>query len=67
MPMNLALAWASLGDAGRAFRCLAGESFLVSRAPQTVWWDSRFDGLRDDARFVRVRESVAQAWKPEWW
>jgi DNA-binding SARP family transcriptional activator len=67
MPMNLALAWASLGDADRAFRCLAGESFLVSRAPQTVWWDPRFDGLRDDARFVRVRESVAQAWKPEWW
>jgi DNA-binding SARP family transcriptional activator len=66
MPINLALAWASLGDADRAFQCLARESFLVYWAPQAVWWDPRFDAIRDDARFVRVRERVERAWLPEW-
>jgi DNA-binding SARP family transcriptional activator len=66
MPLNLALAWASLGDADRAFGCIARESFLVYWAPQAVWWDPRFDAIRDDARFIRVRERVEQVWKPEW-
>ena len=43
MPLNLALAWASLGDADRALQCLERESFLVYWAPQAVWWDPRFD------------------------
>jgi len=67
MPINLALAWASLGDAKRALECLAQETFLVYWAPQAVWWDPRFDQLRDDARFRRVvRERVQRAWSPEW-
>ena len=66
MPLNLALAWASLGDVERALRCLERESFLVYWTPQAVWWDPRFDELRDDARFTRVKERVQQVWSPEW-
>ena len=66
MPINLALAWASLGDLDRAFECLAAESFLVYWAPQAVWWDPRFDEIRDDPRFARVQEAVKQVWRPEW-
>jgi len=66
MPINLALAWASLGDAHSAFRWLARESFLVYWAPQAVWWDPRLDLIRDDPRFVRVRERVEQVWSPAW-
>ena len=66
MPINLALAWASLGDANRAFECLRRESFLIYWAPQAVWWDPRFDAIRDDVRFVRVRERVDRVWSPEW-
>jgi DNA-binding SARP family transcriptional activator len=66
MPLNLALAWASIGDADRALRCLTRDSFLVYWAPQAVWWDPRFDDIRDDARFARIRERVARAWSPEW-
>lgn len=65
-PLNLALAWASLGDADRAFRCLERESFHVYWAPQAVWWDPRFDGIRDDARFNRVRQRVERLWIPAW-
>jgi hypothetical protein len=66
MPINLALAWASLGDADSAFRWLARESFLVYWAPQAVWWDPRLDLFRDDTRFVRVRERVERVWSPAW-
>ena len=66
MPLNLALAWASVGDADRAFRYLERESLLVYWAPQAIWWDPRLDGMRDDARFRRVRERVAQLWSPAW-
>jgi len=66
MPLNLALAWASLGDADRALHCLERESFLVYWAPQAVWWDPRFDELRDDVRFIRVTERVQQVWSTEW-
>jgi hypothetical protein len=66
MPINLALAWASVGEADRAFEHLARESFLVYWAPHAVWWDPRFDGIRDDRRFAGVRERVEQVWSPEW-
>jgi tetratricopeptide (TPR) repeat protein len=65
-PLNLALAWASLGDADRAFQCLERESFDVYWAPQAVWWDPRLDVIRDDARFSRVRERVGRLWLPAW-
>jgi tetratricopeptide (TPR) repeat protein len=65
-PMSLALAWASLNDADRAFDSLRQESFRVYWAPQAVWWDRRLDGIRDDPRFVRVRQTVTASWKPEW-
>jgi hypothetical protein len=65
-PINLALAWATLGEADRAFQALARESFLVYWAPQAVWWDPRFDGIRGDSRFARVRERAAGVWAPEW-
>ena len=64
--MNLALAWASVGDADRAFQWVARESFRVYWAPHAVWWDPRFDVIRDDARFSRVRARVEQVWRPEW-
>ena len=67
MPLKLALAWASLGDVGRALQCLERESFLVYWAPQAVWWDPRFNELRDDVRFIPVRERVQQVWSTEWW
>ena len=66
MPLNLALAWASLSDRDRAFECLARESFLVYWAPHAVWWDPRLESIRDDARFKRVRERVREVWSPEW-
>ena len=66
MPINLALAWATIGDATRAFRYLERESFLVYRAPQAVGWDPRIDGISDDARFSRVRERVERLWLPAW-
>jgi DNA-binding SARP family transcriptional activator len=65
-PMNLALAWASQRDAKRAFSALRRESFLVYSAPQAVWWDPRFNDIRDDARFARVRQAAATSWNPEW-
>lgn len=66
MPLNLAMAWASVGDASRAFEWLACESFLVYWAPHAVWWDPRFAELRDDPRFTRVRDRVSRLWRPEW-
>ena len=66
MPANLALAWASLGDADRAIECLVRESYLVYWAPQAIWWDPRLDQLRDDRRFARVRDRVSRVWSPEW-
>ena len=66
MPLNLALAWASVGHADRAFECLAREEFRVYWAPQAVWWDPRFDVIRDDRRFARVHARVARVWSPEW-
>ncbi len=65
-PMNLALAWASQRDADRAFAYLRRESFHVYWAPQALWWDRRFDDIRDDARFDRIRRAVDTTWKPEW-
>jgi DNA-binding SARP family transcriptional activator len=66
MPLNLALAWASVSDARRALECLERESFLVYWAPQAVWWDPRFDQIRDEARFARVLDRVAGVWSSEW-
>lgn len=66
MPLNLALAWASLGDAERALECLTRESFSVYWAPQALWWDPRFDDLRDSTRFARILERAARVWCPEW-
>jgi tetratricopeptide (TPR) repeat protein len=65
-PLPLAFAWASAGDADRAFQCLEGESFLLYSAPADVWWDPRFDLVRDDMRFAQVRERINQVWRPEW-
>jgi tetratricopeptide (TPR) repeat protein len=65
-PLSLALASASLGNAPEVFRHLERESFLVYWAPQSVWWDPRFDGVRDDARFRRVLDRVARQWLPAW-
>ncbi len=66
LPLNLALAWASVGDARKALDCLERESFLVYWAPQAVWWDPRFDQIRDEARFARVLDRVAGVWSSEW-
>jgi DNA-binding SARP family transcriptional activator/Tfp pilus assembly protein PilF len=66
LPISLGLAWASLGDADRAFAWLENEDFQLYWAPHAVWWDPRFDALRGDPRFARVRERVKQAWQPEW-
>jgi DNA-binding SARP family transcriptional activator len=65
-PLQLAFAWASIGDANRAFRCLEGESFHLYSAPADVWWDPRFEAIRDDARFRRVRAQLDRVWRPEW-
>src|SRR5215831_11329532 len=56
-----ASALAVLGDTDRAFQCLEAESFHLYSAPADVWWDPRFDEIRDDRRFVRVRERVNEA------
>jgi len=65
LPLNLALAWASVGDGTRAFQALERESFFLYWAPQAVWWDPRFDAIRDDARFKHVLQRVDRAWRPE--
>jgi DNA-binding SARP family transcriptional activator len=65
-PLQLAFAWASTGDADRAFRWLEGESFHLYSAPADVWWDPRFEAIRDDARFRRVRAELDRVWRPEW-
>jgi len=66
MPINAALAWASLGDAARAFQHLEHEAFDVYWTPQALWWDPRFEIVRDDKRFVRVRERMERVWTPDW-
>jgi DNA-binding SARP family transcriptional activator len=66
MPLNLALTWAALGDGRQALEHLERDSFLVYWAPQAVWWDPRFDAIRDDARFRRVRARVQTLWSPAW-
>lgn len=66
MPLNLALAWATLGEADRSFQCLERDPLLIYWAPQAVWWDPRLDGIRDDARFGRVLERVERLWLPAW-
>jgi DNA-binding SARP family transcriptional activator len=65
-PMNLALAWATQGDANRAFTSLRRGSFSLYWAPQAIWWDRRFDQIRDDARFARIQRTVVASWNPEW-
>jgi DNA-binding SARP family transcriptional activator len=65
-PLNLALAWATQGDANRAFAWLRRGSFSLYWAPQAIWWDRRFDAIRDDARFARIQQTVAASWNPEW-
>jgi hypothetical protein len=66
IPLNLALAWASVNDARKALECLERESFLVYWAPQAVWWDPRFDQIRDEPRFARVLDRVEREWSSEW-
>jgi hypothetical protein len=66
MPLNLGLAWASVGDGDRALEWLVREPFSVYWTPQAIWWDPRLDQLRDDARFGRVMERVRRVWLPEW-
>jgi DNA-binding SARP family transcriptional activator len=66
LPLNLALAWASLGEAEQALRYLARDSFRVYWAPQAVWWDPRFDLIRGDRRFGCVLERIQRVWSPEW-
>jgi hypothetical protein len=65
-PTNLALAWASVGDVDRTFQSLGVDTFIPYWAPQAVWWDPRFDSMRDEPRFRGVRERVDRAWNPEW-
>jgi DNA-binding SARP family transcriptional activator len=66
IPLNLALAWASVNDARKALECLERESFLVYWAPQAVWWDPRFNTIRDEPRFARVLDRVEREWSSEW-
>jgi tetratricopeptide (TPR) repeat protein len=66
LPLNLALAWASLGEKENALEHLAREPFRVYWTPQAVWWDPRFDLIRDDRRFSCVIERVQRVWSPEW-
>jgi hypothetical protein len=66
LPLNMALAWASVGDQRKALHSLERESFLVYWAPQAVWWDPRFDEIRDERRFARVVDRVAGVWSSEW-
>jgi hypothetical protein len=66
MPLNLALAWASVGDGRKALDCLERESFLVYWGPQALWWDPRFDQIRDEPRFARVVDRAARVWAAEW-
>ena len=65
MPINLALAWASLGEGDAALEALARESFRPYWTPHAVWWDPRFDVLRGETRFKRIREHVDRIWLPE--
>ncbi len=65
MPVNLALAWASLGDVDAALESLARESFRTYWTPHAMWWDPRFDVLRSEARFKHIRERVERVWLPE--
>ena len=65
MPVNLALAWASLGDVDAALESLACESFRTYWTPHAIWWDPRFDVLRSEVRFKRIRERVERVWLPE--
>jgi DNA-binding SARP family transcriptional activator len=66
MPLNLALTWAALGHADRAFHFLERDTFLIYWAPQALWWDPRLDGIRDDARFRPIRARVERTWLPAW-
>jgi DNA-binding SARP family transcriptional activator len=66
MPLNLALAWAALGNADRAFHFLERDAFLIYWTPQALWWDPRLDGIRDDARFRGIRGRVERLWSPAW-
>jgi DNA-binding SARP family transcriptional activator len=65
MPVNMALAWASLGDVDAALESLARESFRAYWTPHAIWWDPRFDLLRSDTRFKQIRERVERVWLPE--
>ena len=66
MPLNLGLAWASLGDVDRALEWLACDPLVVYWTPQALWWDPRLDGIRDDARFERILERATRLWSPQW-
>lgn len=65
-PLNLALAWATIGDGALALEQLAPESFDVYWAPQVLWWDQRLDSIRDDRRFVGIRQRAEGVWSPAW-
>ena len=66
MPLNLALTWAALGHADRAFHVLEREAFHIYWTPQALWWDPRLDGIRDDVRFRGIRHRVERLWLPAW-
>lgn len=65
MPVNLALAWASLGDVDAALESLERESFRAYWTPHAIWWDPRLDVLRNELRFKRIRDRVERVWLPE--
>ncbi|HET7471361.1 MAG TPA: BTAD domain-containing putative transcriptional regulator [Gemmatimonadales bacterium] len=66
LPITLAMAWAGIGDAERAFGWLEQESFQMYWSPHAVWWDPRLDGIRGDDRFADVVRRVKEAWRAEW-
>jgi hypothetical protein len=66
LPLNLALAWAALGDAAAACEHLRRERWQLYWAPHALWWDPRFDAIRDDSRFLAVERRVAALWRPAW-
>jgi hypothetical protein len=60
-PKYLALAWARLGDKDRALEWLGREYVEQSEALLYLKVDPRYDGLRDDPRFVDLLRQMCFA------